>query len=589
MPTPARPMTTTTPRPAERMCALSAYRPTRPRQPIDLWLDANEGARDDGAGEALLRAITPEDVRRYPDPSALERRIAEARSVDPDRVLVTAGGDDAINRLCLATLEPGRSLLQHTPTFTMIEHSARLAGAEARSVPWMRGPFPLDAFLAEIREGVGLVALVSPNNPTGASIGLSDIRAVASRAASVGAMVLVDLAYAEFAGEDPTDDVLTLGNTVVVRTLSKAWAMAGLRVGYAMGPADVLEWCRATGGPFAVSGVSLAAAGAILAAGARPDVAMVRRIADERARLGEILSDLGARPIESRANFVLGEWPDRGRALWVRDALAGLGIWVRCFSDGALGHTTRITCPGDDAAFERLERALRVARAPEAILFDLDGVIADVSRSYRAAIGRTIESFGGSVTPAEVAAAKRVGDANNDWVLSRRLLERQGIGVALEEVTARFEAFYQGDDSGDPKSGLWRTESLLLERASLERFRAAGAGRIGIVTGRPRRDARRFLETNGIADLVDTLVCMEDGPPKPAPGVVRLALDRLGVSRAWMIGDTVDDVRAARAAGVVPIGVIAPGDDPLTTTDALLDAGGARVLARVEDTLELLP
>lgn len=82
---------------------------------------------------------------------------------------------------------------------------------------------------------------------------------------------------------------------------------------------------------------------------------------------------------------------------------------------------------------------------------------------------------------------------------------------------------------------------------------------------------------------------MEDGPSKPDPTVVRLALERLGVRRAWMVGDTVDDVRAARATGVVPIGVIAPQDDPTSTTDSLLRAGASRVLGSLDELLEILP
>lgn len=82
---------------------------------------------------------------------------------------------------------------------------------------------------------------------------------------------------------------------------------------------------------------------------------------------------------------------------------------------------------------------------------------------------------------------------------------------------------------------------------------------------------------------------MEDGPAKPEPAVVRLALERLGVAGAWMLGDTPDDIVAARAAGVVPIAVPAPGDDPAESARALGRAGAARVVSTVNELLELLP
>src|SRR5438309_659674 len=112
---------------------------------------------------------------------------------------------------------------------------------------------------------------------------------------------------------------------------------------------------------------------------------------------------------------------------------------------------------------------------------------------------------------------------------------------------------------------------------------------LAVVTGRPRKEARWFLERTEIADLFRAVVCMEDAARKPDPEPVRLALERLGVRRAWMVGNTPDDIRAAAGAGVVPLGVVAPGDDLTATAAALTDAGAARVLDRVADLEELLP
>ncbi len=86
-----------------------------------------------------------------------------------------------------------------------------------------------------------------------------------------------------------------------------------------------------------------------------------------------------------------------------------------------------------------------------------------------------------------------------------------------------------------------------------------------------------------------TLVCMEDAAAKPDPAPVRLAMQRLGAQRAWMLGNTPDDVRAALGAGALPLGIVAPGDDVPATTAALLDAGAARVLRDVTELLELMP
>ena len=98
-----------------------------------------------------------------------------------------------------------------------------------------------------------------------------------------------------------------------------------------------------------------------------------------------------------------------------------------------------------------------------------------------------------------------------------------------------------------------------------------------------------FLNRFELADLFIAVITMEDARLKPDPEPVELALSKLGVERAWMIGDTVDDVRAARDAGVVPLGVLAPAEPaPETARAQLLSSGAARVLTRLEDLSELL-
>jgi phosphoglycolate phosphatase-like HAD superfamily hydrolase len=111
---------------------------------------------------------------------------------------------------------------------------------------------------------------------------------------------------------------------------------------------------------------------------------------------------------------------------------------------------------------------------------------------------------------------------------------------------------------------------------------------LAIVTGRPRADAERFLSRFGIRALFSAVVTRDDGPLKPDPFPVAAARDALGVRYAWMIGDTPDDMASARAAAVLPIGVLAPGDAP-GAADALDRAGAARVLNNPQELDSCLP
>lgn len=564
------------PEPVAPALAAPSYAVPAALAPCDLRLDGNEGR----APELALPAPSSELLRRYPRAAELEARLAVRHGVTPDRVLVTAGADDALLRLACAYLGPGRELVLPVPTFEMFERHAAARGATVREVEWPGGRFPVEAVIAARTPRTTLVAVVSPNNPTGAVVTADELERVARGVP--GALVVVDQAYAEFAEEDLTGPALELSGTVVLRTLSKAWGLAGLRVGYALGPPEVLRCLRAAGNPYPVAGPSLAIAAAVLEQGEGAPRARARRIATEREQLASRLLARGWRPEAGQGNFVLARG---GAPLWLRDALAGLGIAVRAFPGRArLEDAVRITCPGEEQDLTRLLAALDTALAPEALLLDLDGVLADVSGSYRACIRDTAASFGVELAPEEIAAAKRAGDANDDWALTRRLLLARGVDAPLEEVTRRFEDLYQGS-GGRP--GLCERERPLAGRALLERLAARLP--LGVVTGRPRADAERFLKAAGLRDLFAVLVVREDAPLKPDPAPLELALRRLGVARAWYVGDTVDDAAAARAAGLVPLGVVAPGDDADVTRAALGAAGAARTLDSLDDLEDLLP
>ncbi len=578
---------------ASRAARLRAYaRATQPR-PIDLHLDANEGSPPDATWLESAWREAAATVHGYPDPSEFERLVAARAGVDPARVVVTAGADDALARIVQATIEAGREAVLTTPTFEMIGRYVALAGGTARAVPWPDGPFPAAAVCAAIGERTACVFIVSPNNPTGCVAAPAALRAVCSAARAVGALVVLDAAYEEFAEADAAGlsaAALAEGGVALTRTMSKAWGLAGLRVGWAIMPdAALAQVVRAVGQPYAVSGPSLCVAARSVHEREPAMRSGAARVAVERGRLTEALDSLGARPTTSRANCVLARCGTPARGAWLADALAALGIAARRYDAPAgapLTGCVRITCPGasDERVVQRVETGLRAALAPQCLLFDLDGVLADVSGSYRAAILAAAACFGVALERADIAKAKAAGDANNDWVLTQRLLGQRGVRVPQERVTAAFEEAYQGTAT---RPGLRSTERLLLTRDGLAALRARLP--LGIVTGRPRADAERFLCEQGVADLFACVVCMEDAPAKPRPDAVHLALARLGAATGWMLGDTVDDVRAARATGaVVPIGVCAPGDTFADADRVLTGAGAARVLSAAGDVHRLL-
>ncbi|MBA2292746.1 MAG: aminotransferase class I/II-fold pyridoxal phosphate-dependent enzyme [Gemmatimonadales bacterium] len=565
------------PAPVTRNVAAAAYAPRRPAGPIDLDLAGTEGP-----GSPAI-AMLPENaarrsISRYPDVAPLRNALAARHGVDPWQVLLTAGADEALERLFRAYLEPTREVILTDPTFEMLPRYAEASGATLVRVPWTSSQFPLDALLGAITPRTSVIAVVTPNNPTGAVATSADITAIHD--AAPNAVVVVDLAYVEYADCDPTAALLALPRAVIVRTFSKAWGLAGARVGYAVGAAGVIAAAVTAGNPYPVSTPSLSLARNSLETG---EEAMRDRTRQVRERRSGILASLAAArlpAIPTQANFACVS-PADPRWLW--DALAGFGIGTRLIEAPTPSHV-RITVPEDDPGCDRFADALQCITDPECVVFDMDGVIADVSRSYRAAIIGAAAEFGVTVVPADIRAMKEAGNANDDWVVTATLIAGQRGGVAFDDVKSAFERLYHGTDA---VAGLHVEEALLVDPGLLRRLAARRT--LAIATGRPRGDAEAFLERFGIRDCFAACVTCDDGPGKPDPFAATEALRRVGARRAWMIGDTPDDIRCARRAGLLPLGVLAPGDRGSPMSAALLSAGAARVLSSLDDLEILLP
>jgi len=419
-------------RPAPGVPAAGYAKPAR-LQPIDINLDANEGASVPKLTLDVMaaRAVTASALRQYPEADSLQSAIAQTLSVRPEQVLVTAGADDALDRIAASTLSashpaattpyaPPRAVLT-TPTFEMIGRYVRLRGGIASEVPWLDGPLPIDEISLAITSNSAparVVFLVTPNNPTGAAVSASQVSSVLSVCRSAGTVLCIDQAYGEFADTDLCAQFASEPGVVITRTFSKAWGLAGLRIGYAVGDPQIISWMRAVGQPFAASAVSLSIAQQWLAQGRPAMQAFVGRVRAERTALSALLRSTGQTVIESHANFVLARFADnpasnhpRGsRALLIADLLAAQGIAVRTFSREPLFDMLRITLPGDEAIMLRLTSALHVALIPGRGDFALCQTSSAVTAA-RAAGSLAIGLLAEDSSVADVEALLRAGAA----------------------------------------------------------------------------------------------------------------------------------------------------------------------------------
>ena len=319
---------------APQLAGLEPYDPKY--LPADTLLSANENPSDveEELRREIMREIRRVPLNRYPDPLANDLRdlIAEANGLDRGQVLVGNGGDELLFNLALAWGGPGRTFLNLPPTFSVYAANARLTGTETVDVP-RRPDFSIDedAVLARVAEGdIDFMVVTSPNNPTGK---LADGAFVARLLAATDALVMVDEAYFEFSRRTVRPLLAEHENLVVLRTFSKAFSLAGARLGYLLGSEDVIREFIKVRQPYSVDAVSQAIARTVFRNRAKFEPA-IQAIIDERARLLDGLSRIpGVEAFPSDANYVLFRIANAG-AVWQN--LFERGVLVRDFSSAPL-------------------------------------------------------------------------------------------------------------------------------------------------------------------------------------------------------------------------------------------------------------
>ena len=264
-------------------------------------------------------------MNRYPDPDAtlLRRRLAERYETQPGRVAVGNGSCEILLAAAEALLEPGAEILYSWPAFSMYPYLAALTGAREIRVPLDAAEaHDLEAMAAEVTAATQIVLVCNPNNPTGTHVPAAEVAEFCAALPS-HVTVILDEAYVEFQAHDDVDasiDLLAgLPNLVVLRTFSKCYGLAGLRVGYALGSPKFRAAIDAVRQPFSVNALAQAAgAEAILH---QDDVTKrVESTIAERLRVEEGLRELGLSTAETHANF---SWIDLGDAEEA-DVVAGL-------------------------------------------------------------------------------------------------------------------------------------------------------------------------------------------------------------------------------------------------------------------------
>ena len=342
---------------------LEPYTPGK-RIPGGIKLASNENPL--GPSPRAIEAVTGilSDLHFYPDGGMHQLRTALAREwgVSPDMVIAGNGSDEVLVMIAGAVIEPGTNAITAEHTFSQYSFSAQIFGADVRVARMRDGHFDLDAMADRVDDETRIVFLCSPNNPTGTIVGTRELAAFLERLPS-HVLVVVDEAYGEYVTSADYPDTIALiaagANLIRLRTFSKIYGLAALRVGYGIARPEIIAAVARLRQPFNVGTI-----GQVAATAALTDHEFVRRTLEnnerEKARLYRFFDAHGLPYIPTEANFVCASFAGPG-ARTVDDALREQRITIRPLASFGMPDHMRISIGTTDemnALYEALGRLL---------------------------------------------------------------------------------------------------------------------------------------------------------------------------------------------------------------------------------------
>lgn len=545
----------------------------------DFFLKLNFNENLIGPSSKVLDAIKKIDktqINFYPCYKKLTDAIAFYRNVPSDTVFPTNGADEALSYIINTFVESDENIITASPYFLMNSIYARIPNAEFREIEYKeKWVYPIDDVLAAIDEKTKLIIVTSPNSPTGEVISDENLMRIIENAQN--ALVLIDETYGSYANKSYAHLTKEFSNVAVVKSLSKDFALAGLRLGYMISDKQNIDYVKTIASPGNVNSIAVLAGIAALS-----DTKHLEYVKSEIQKskdfLVKELSDI-ATVYPSETNFLCVDFGEK--ALAVNERLLLNGIKAKVFKDGILKNHFRLTIPPLNMA----KKVVDTVKVKNLIVFDMDGVLVDVENSYRLAIKKTFEHFSGQeLLTQKIQEAKNQGGLNNDWDLTEYLLEQSGILIEKNLIIEKFQEFYFGRNG----EGFIQNEELLICKNILKNL--AKNHQLAIFTGRPKKEALFTLETFGIRNLFSEIVSMDDldeDLQKPNPYGLFLIMSKLQPKTIFYLGDTIDDMQAAVSAKIHGIGILTKQTKSGVFKKLLKSNGAMVVLNNVNDIAKL--
>jgi histidinol-phosphate aminotransferase len=544
---------------------LKAYVPPLEGRREFIRLDFNENT----AGFPEVYGDISPDLMLYPEYSQFLAAYSRMLGLPQERILLTNGSDEGLFTISFTFIEPQEeAALTAKPTFALIPYYLKLVQSKLVEVPFTSDfQYDLPAIEAALQTGIKLAMFASPDNPTGATLPIETIRQWCSIYPST--LFVIDEAYAEYTAQTVLPLTAEFENLLVTRTFSKAWGMAGLRLGAVIGNPVLIDALTRVRSPYSVNSLAVTTATRLLQE--RETVLANARATMERKHWTlDKVESRGYSIIPGNANFFLMKIGIQAKAF--AEFFRKWGILVRDQSSRPeLAGMVRISV-GTQKEMEHFISVLKEFRTRQVLLFDMDGTLVDTSKSFDATVATLVEKYSGQpMAEEDLQALRAEGGFNDDWDATVELLHRRGVSKTYAEIAQEAAKLYL--------SLAPQTETWLMEPDQLSRLSARY--RLGVVTGRCRGEFDPIWKER-FEPLFELVICQDDcdgAAKKPSPDLLHAALKQLQAEGGLYIGNSVDDMQAALAAGLRAVGVTT------TMTAERLREAGAEIVMHSPDEL----
>ncbi len=533
------------------------------------------------------------DFYPYPDPFCLKLRekLSKYTGVDMDEIVCGNGSDELIDLIIRSFVERDEEIIINPPTFPMYEFYAKLSGVKFITVLRKADlSVDLQKILKSITKKTKLVIIDSPGNPTGNITEKKVFETILKK----DVLVIADEAYFEYGKETVLELVKKYPNLIILRSLSKWAGLAGLRIGYAISNPEIINALSSLKPPYNINSLTQEFSCAFLD-NAKQGLKRLDKLIQTRDEFIKKLSEFKEfKTYPSRGAYIVIK--PNSTASDLKKYLAGKGVLIKLVDQPGLVNSLKISLPGQEQMKKILDLLKEFFRPKiDGLIFDMDGVLIDESKSYLLAIEKTVNYFLNErkTNKNEVLELKKIPGFNDDWdscymilklkkkniprkqylKVSQLLSDRERNSNEYRRIKDIFQTFYLGSKDFEKNenrkavfinnSPLRLKEKLLIKKKLLNTL--SKKYKLGIATGRPRNEALFALKQFSLEDFFkkDLLIAKEDAKKvKPFPDPLLEAKRKMNVENPVYIGDTVNDYLASQRAKMnfIFVGVEKVGD-----------------------------